>query len=103
MSRFARMIERNILPAGLDFSGSSPAAPEVVALAALVRACICDSVLARRVAETDSVDEVLDCLAADRLLMRVELTVEPDVLRAAPPGDLLRIVLDAIAREQART
>jgi len=99
MSRIAWLIERTLGMDALDPPGPTTAPPEVVAVAALVRACVCESILARRVAEAQSLEEVLDCLAADRLLIVTALSIDPDVLRDAPPGDLVRAVLDVIAGE----
>ncbi len=98
MSRLAHIIERAIAISELDWTESSTAAPEVVALAALVSACVNDPILARRAAQAESLDEVLDCLAADRILSRAELPVAREVLSGVEADDLLRTVLDRVIR-----
>jgi len=101
MSRMARILGRALEFAELQGPRSTPAPPEAVALAALVAACLRDPTLSWRAREAGSLDEILDCLAADRLIMRAELPVDPAVLRGADTADVLRAVLDRALRSRA--
>lgn len=98
MSRFGRILEQTIELMTVDPRRSVPAAPEVVALAALVGGCLRDPTLSWRAREAGSLDEILDCLAADRVILRTGLPIDPAVLRAADTGDMLRAVLDRAVR-----
>mgnify|MGYP000063217238 CR=1 FL=1 len=103
MLRLAQIIERTLGTAALEHPTAVAAGPEVVALAALVINCLRDPALVSRVARADSLDEVLDCLAADRLMTRTELAIDPAILSEAGSDDLVRIVLDHAIRPQVRT
>lgn len=98
MSSIAQIMERAIELAEFQPSRSTPASPEAVALAALVSGRIQDPTLSARAAEADSLEEILDCVAADRLIMRTELPIKPVVLYGAKKCDLVRVVLDRILR-----
>lgn len=66
-----------------------PGRPEAVALSALLLAHVQNPGLAARLGDADSVDDVLDYLAVDRLFARGLTELDAEDLRHMKPGVLL--------------